>query len=366
MPTYRLRTTALDEEGCAAVHAATLEILEKTGVEVQHGGALELLAGAGARVDGSRVRMPAALVDDALAAAPRSITLTSRGETGDLELKAGPVYYGTGSDCLVCLGPETRDRRPVSLDDVEQMAAVQEHLPNIEFVMSMAHPHELPAAFAPAAQFAAMLRGTSKPLIMVPEVAADIDLFSEMAAACGSAQSWALYAMPTPPLVHGEHSAARLIRCAELGVPMVYASATLQGATGPASRAGVLVQTNAEMLSGLVITELASPGAPYRVRRGTGRHEPAHGARGVLLARGDGHAAGLRRPGPVLRPAHVRLRRLLRLARARRAVGLRGRHDPAHRGPGRRHPAPRHRLHRVRARRPPTRAWWPWTRSSAG
>ena len=263
MPAYRLRTTALDEEGCAAVHAATLEILEKTGVEVQHEGALELLAGAGARVDGSRVRVPAALVDDALAAAPRSITLESRGETGDLELKAGPIYYGTGSDCLVCLGPQTRDRRKVSLQDVEDMAAVQQHLPNIDFVMSMAHPHELPAAFAPPAQFAAMLRGTSKPLIMVPEVAADIALFSEMAAACGSAKSWALYAMPTPPLVHGEHSAERLIRCAELDVPMVYASATLQGATGPASRAGQVVQTNAEMLSGLIISELAKPGAPY-------------------------------------------------------------------------------------------------------
>ena len=263
MTQYRLRTTALDEAGCAAVHAATLEILEKTGVEVQHDGALALLAKAGARADGTRVRIPAALVDDALAAAPRSITLASRGATGDLELKAGPVYYGTGSDCLFCLGPQTRDRRSVSLDDVEQMAALQEHLPNIEFVMSMAHPHELAAELAPVAQFAAMLRGTSKPLIMVPEVAEDVDLFHEMAAVCGAAGSWALYAMPTPPLVHGEHSAARLIRCAELGVPMVYASATLQGATGPASRAGQVVQTNAEMLSGLVISELTAPGAPY-------------------------------------------------------------------------------------------------------
>ncbi len=44
---------------------------------------------------------------------------------------------------------------------------------------------------------------------------------------------------------------------------MVYATALLQGATGPASRAGCLVLTNAEMLSGLVIAELAKPGAPY-------------------------------------------------------------------------------------------------------
>ena len=65
MTQYRLRTTALDETGCAAVHAATIEVLEKTGVEVQHERALALLAKAGAQVDGTRVRIPAGLVDEA-------------------------------------------------------------------------------------------------------------------------------------------------------------------------------------------------------------------------------------------------------------------------------------------------------------
>jgi trimethylamine--corrinoid protein Co-methyltransferase len=278
MTHYRLRTTALDEAGCAEVHAATIEVLEKTGVEVQHERALALLERAGARVEGTRVRIPAGLVDDALAAAPRSVPLTSRSGAGGLTLEAGPVYYGTGSDCLYLLGPGARDRRPVSLADVEELAALQEQLPNIDFVMSMAHPHELPAGFAPVAQFAAMLRGTSKPLIMVPELAADLDLFSEMAAVCGGMDSWAVYAMPTPPLVHGEHSAARLVRCAELGIPMVYATALLQGATAPASRAGCLLLTNAEMLSGLLITQLAQPGAPfvYGVAQGSMNPRTAH------------------------------------------------------------------------------------------
>ena len=158
------------------------------------------------------------------------------------------------------------------------MAALQEKLPSIDFVMSMAHPHELDAEFAPVAQFAAMLRGTSKPLIMVPEAGTDIALFKEMAAVCGAADSWAVYAMPTPPLLHGHHSAERLIRCAEQDVPMVYATALLQGATAPASRAACLLQTNVEMLSGLVIAELAKPGAPfvYGVAQGAMNARTAH------------------------------------------------------------------------------------------
>jgi trimethylamine---corrinoid protein Co-methyltransferase len=258
-----VRARALDDEACVAIHAATLEILEGTGVEVQHERTLRLLGAAGARVDGTRVRIPSGLVDQALATAPRRVVLSSRSPAQPLDLHAGVTYYGTGSDCLYVLGPDARDRRPATLGDVEEMAALQEKLADIDFVMSMAHPHELDPRFAPIAQFAAMLRGTSKPVIMVPEHADDLELFKEMAAVCGAEDSWAVYAMPTPPLQHGRGSAERLVRCAELDVPMVYATALLQGANAPASPAAFLVVTNTEMLSGLVISQLAKPGAPY-------------------------------------------------------------------------------------------------------
>ena len=274
---YRLHTSALETEGCQAIHAVTLRLLQDTGVEVQHDEMLGVLRAAGAKVEGSRVRMPAALVDEALASAPRHIALASRGAAPAMDLTAGPVYYGTGSDCIFVLGPGARDRRTGVLADVEEMAALQERLTNIDFVLSMVHPHELPARVAPVAQFAAMLRGTSKPLIMVPEDAAHFEVFNEMAAACGAADSWAIYAMPTPPLTHGKESTDRLIGCARRGIPMIYASAFLPGATAPASVAGCVVLANAEMLSGLVISELANPGAPFVYGVAQGWMEPRLG-----------------------------------------------------------------------------------------
>jgi trimethylamine---corrinoid protein Co-methyltransferase len=277
VPQYRLHTTALDEDGCAAVHGATLDLLDGTGVEVQHDEALAMLAAAGARVQGTRAHIPAGLVDDALAAAPRSITLASRGRAPALQLTDGPVYYGTGSDCIFVHGPGARDRRQGVLADVEEMAALQEKLPNLDYVLSMVHPHELAAQVAPVAQFAAMLRGTSKPLIMVPEDARHLAVFKEMAAACGAADSWAIYAMPTPPLQHGKESVDRLAGCARLGIPMVYASAFLPGATAPASAAGCVLLANAEMLSGLVISQLAAPGAPFVYGTSQGWMEPRLG-----------------------------------------------------------------------------------------
>ncbi|HSL96821.1 MAG TPA: trimethylamine methyltransferase family protein, partial [Thermoleophilia bacterium] len=164
------------------MHRATLDVLGTTGVEVRHDRALGLLAAAGARVEGTRVRIPAALIEEALATAPRCVTVATRGGGEPLRLETGATYYGTGSDCIFVLGPGARDRRPATLADVEAMAALQEKLPDIDFVMSMAHPHELAAGLAPVAQFAAMLRGTSKPLLMVPEDATHLERFTEMAA----------------------------------------------------------------------------------------------------------------------------------------------------------------------------------------
>ena len=86
----RMTLRVLGEDGCRRMHDATLAVLERTGVEMRHETARDMCARAGARVDGTRVRLPRALVDDALAGAARRATLAPRGgETMPLELAAG-------------------------------------------------------------------------------------------------------------------------------------------------------------------------------------------------------------------------------------------------------------------------------------
>lgn len=53
----------LDDAQCQQLHEATLRVLERTGLIVDEPEGLELLRTAGAAVDGSRVRIPAKLVD---------------------------------------------------------------------------------------------------------------------------------------------------------------------------------------------------------------------------------------------------------------------------------------------------------------
>jgi trimethylamine--corrinoid protein Co-methyltransferase len=74
-----LRFARLTPEQCEQLHAASLTILERTGVRMFEPEAVELIRKAGAPVsEGNRVRIPARLVEQALSTAPKSVTLHDR------------------------------------------------------------------------------------------------------------------------------------------------------------------------------------------------------------------------------------------------------------------------------------------------
>lgn len=279
MPSAHL--TVWDDAACWRIHEATLALLEETGVEIRHAGSRELLKDAGARIEGARARIPAELVDAALQSAPRRFPLLDRsagggsgharrGELGGLELKDGNSYFGTGSDCVYVTDPDSGERRQSTTRDVEGLAALADKLPNLDFVMSMGLPSDVPAAIGDLAQFAAMLAGTTKPLLTTAHDALNLRRMHHMAAVCGEARSFACYAMPNPPLIHSEDALDKVQACAELDIPLVYAPAPAAGTTAPASLTATVLVGNAETLSGLVVHQLVKSGAPFVYGAGCG------------------------------------------------------------------------------------------------
>jgi trimethylamine--corrinoid protein Co-methyltransferase len=69
-------------------------------------------------------------------------------------------------------------------------------------------------------------------------------------------------ACPSPPLKWSNLTTQSIIDCARAGIPSEFVAMPLAGATAPATLSGALVQHTAENLAGLVITQLAAPGAP--------------------------------------------------------------------------------------------------------
>ena len=253
-----------DEEQCATVHDAALHLLEHVGVQMRHERALWMLEEAGALCDGSHARIPASLVQDVLRAAPREVAIESRGDGAALRVRQGETFFGTGPDCLYLRDPESGERRLAVLSDVEEMARFADTLPQIDFVMSIVLPSDVDNRYDDLSQFAAMLRGTGKPLVVsTPQAGDSLPAMRELADVCSSANSLACLVMPSPPLQFEFDSLDKIMTCAEIGVPVVVAPAPSAGTTAPASIAATVTVGAAEALAGLVVHQLTREGAPF-------------------------------------------------------------------------------------------------------
>jgi trimethylamine--corrinoid protein Co-methyltransferase len=81
----------------------------------------------------------------------------------------------------------------------------------------------------------------------------------------------------------------KAMACADLRMPLVLAASVSAGLQGPASLASVVVVANAEVLAGLVVHQLARPGAPFVFGVGSGvpnmsTFVDVYNAPGVFLA----------------------------------------------------------------------------------
>ncbi len=135
----------LSERDVEKIIAAAFEVLSRSGMIVYSPTAFEAFRAAGAETDAATriVRLPRALVEDALATNPSSITLYSRDGRNDCVLEKNKVHYGTGGTAVFVLDPDTGERRPSTTDDVALNARFVEALDNIHLFTINVFPNEI-------------------------------------------------------------------------------------------------------------------------------------------------------------------------------------------------------------------------------
>ena len=265
------RYRRLSEKECQKLHWASLEILERTGVRLHHQPAIDLLKKAGASVaDGNRVRIPSTLIENALNTAPCEITLYNR--HGDPTIPIGDFrnFFGTGSDCLHILDHRTGERRQPLLQDVVEGITLCDALPNIDFVMGMFLPEDVPRMVADRYVMETMLSCTTKPIIFVTtDLAGCVDAVEMAEVVVGSSKALqqkpltACYINVTNGLQHNEEALQKILYLSGKGLPSTYIPVALGGATAPITLAGNMAIWNAGCLVGLVLSQLNRPGAPF-------------------------------------------------------------------------------------------------------
>jgi len=260
----------LSPEGLARMHAASVRILEETGVAVGSVTVRDRLATAGARVDGIRVRLPAALVEAALGAAPRSYTLAAREPAWDLPLDGAHGYLSVDGSAAEILDPETGARRASTEADLAQVTRLADALPEISFLWQGVEAGDRPVPVRPLHELRTQLANSGKHVQLMTAVTplAARGAVEMARAVVGGAD--ALRSRPilssfqvslSPLTFEGDALEAALVYAAA-GVPAGFVVMAIGCATAPATPAGVLAQSNAEVLAGMTIVETLAPGAP--------------------------------------------------------------------------------------------------------
>jgi len=283
--THRPVLTFLPPENRERILDAALVVLDEIGMQVFSEQACSLLAAAGCPADAQQVfRIPARVVRSAVARAPRSIPVFDRLGRPAMDLGGKRAYFGTGSDLVFSHDAASGARRRCVIEDVACAARAADALGNLDFVMSFAHPTDITPGLAYLASFKAMLENTTKPLVTTAAGRDDLAVMCDMAAAVRGGDGalrerpWILhYAEPISPLRHPAPSLDKLLLCAERGVPVVYSPAPIAGSSAPITVAGHLAQGLAESLCGLVIHQLAAPGAPFLLGMGAAVMDMATG-----------------------------------------------------------------------------------------
>ena len=269
VPSVRVRI--LDENDIRLIHAATLEVLERTGLSITAPEGRQILLGAGATEgENSVIRIPPKLVERAVESAPSSVVLSNRLGEASCFLEGYTTSFGTGSDCPFILDRETGERRKCTYEDVAAGALVCDYLDNLDFVMPVGIISDRPTKLADVYAVEATMLATVKPVVFTAHnrntFQASIDLAAAVAGGIEKLQEnpfICLYAEPTSPLRHMPEATEKLIHAARMRIPVVFTPCPIMGASAPATGAGALVQGNAETLSGLVLHQLVEPGAPF-------------------------------------------------------------------------------------------------------
>jgi len=272
--TFSLDTTQfrrLSDDQNRKLYWACLEVLERTGVRLYHQEALDLLKKAGVTAtDGNRVRIPAGLVEKARTTVPNKVTFYNRYGQAVMPVYGHRSFYGPGSDCLSIIDHRTGERRQPILKDIEEAMIVADALENVDFVMCMFLPSDVPQQITDRYQMAAMLRYTSKPIFYVTnDFTGCVDVVAMAEGVAGGAEALrkrplaACYINVTTGLIHNEEALQKLLFLAGKGLPAAYVPSTQGGVTAPVTPAGALIVSQAGALVGLVLSQLKREGAPF-------------------------------------------------------------------------------------------------------
>ena len=251
----------LADEQIEDIHRAVLDVLENTGVKMQHPKALKLFEKNGAKVDyeTEHVWIPPGLAEDSLRRAPSSFRMRARDPKNDLIVGGNTVYFATFPG-MKSVDLKTWEQRDVTREEYYETLTVLDALENLHFLSNYC-PYfgfeGISPVMAIPESVAAKLRNSTKCLATGSQN--DSELFTiKMAEELGA--DLLGQCTCSSPLVFYKAAIESAFRTIDSGNPVHIISGLVMGGTGPATMAGSAVLSTAELVAGVTLTQIIRPG----------------------------------------------------------------------------------------------------------
>ncbi len=263
----KARITYLSDDEKQFIHEKTLQVLAEVGVAFNSPKAIELLAAAGAEVDREALtaKLTWDLIEPALATVPRQVRLAGRDAAHDVMLGDGGFLCTSDGMTTYWYDDLTGRRRPGTSDDLAQITRLSDAMPELDYLWPTMQAGDADGELMPLVMQAVMVRNSAKHVqdeVRTPEMVGPILEIYETA--CGAPLTERPYFSVTnctiAPLQHDrDMTEAGLLLC-KRGVPIFVLPMPQVGTTGPGTVLADCIVNMAELLSGIVLYQLAEPG----------------------------------------------------------------------------------------------------------
>ena len=261
----------LSQQEIGAIKDTSLAILRDTGVMIHHERMLRMLAGAGAKVNVEHkiAYLSEELVVESIALAAKKYVLygrdrrrTARFGSGDVVLMSSPGQYAW-------IDLQTGHRRAATIEDARDAIRLGDALDNITIVGSMAQPASVSERYRDVVLTGELVKGTGKPTRCWVRSGATARYILEIyraiaggAAALRERPMVEAFLEPISPLQLPKDGLDIVREFVQAGQPVSIGPMAMTTGTAPGTLAGTLAQENAEILAGIVLTQVLMPGTP--------------------------------------------------------------------------------------------------------
>lgn len=250
-----------------AIHNTSMRLLAKNGIYFPHEEALAIFKKHGYRVDGSTVHLTEMQVMEAVRQAPSQFTLHARNPARSVTVGGNEPVFAPAYGAPFLVDPVVGKRIP-TMEDYHNLARLAHALPNQDL------SGHLMVDVGDTVSTGAYLG-----MIYANIVHSDKPFLGSMAGSIGARRTMEiaeiLFGEPITrrpvtlglvdslsPMSYSNEVIGAMMEYARARQPAMITALIMAGATGPITLAGVLAQQNAEILCGIALTQLISPGTP--------------------------------------------------------------------------------------------------------